>query len=772
MRSRSEAVAARRYPDLLIVPGMVLSMLAVSLREELLWWVVGLLVVGIVSGWLLTRRCWLMWLAGLVLFAGWHHEHQTPVLADTLAGRDMRLMLEVDRVDAGSDRLRLEGTVAGCEPVATDMVECGPLNRLRLDWYDAPAVLVGERWQLTARLKPPHGYHNPGRFDYQAWLLREGISATGYVRSRAVARRIHDAPPSLRQALHAILAARDISSDTQRWLSALTLGNSQALSRDEWETLAALGITHLFVVSGLHVGLVIALIWWVTRQVVRCVMPSRWRVSPIPWVMAALGAVGYAALVGWTPPVTRAAIMALMALWVRSGRRAPSPWQGWWLAMLLVLWLDPLATQRQGFWLSFAAVGLLLMAWVNRPIPGWWWGQWRSQLILTFGMGALVVLVLGQWSVLSLPVNLVAIPLVTLIMVPLALAGWIAGPWFGVMCWQIFGWVAQVFWDASHWLASVWPVIVVPEALREALSVLLFIAALTLCMPGVGRMFKVAIMAVLLAGSVIHLATPSDISPGLSMQVHDVGQGLAVSLMAPDYHALYDTGPRFRSGFAPLSTLWDRAPVLDDVIISHGDLDHAGGLHWLESSGGVIERLWRPASVPVSATPSRRCVAGEGWQKGDARLTFLWPERTWRAPTEDRNDSSCVLLVETPAYRALVLGDAGRRVERWLVRRYGARLADIDVLIASHHGSRTGSDPEAIRFFRPDHVIFSAGYLNRYDHPHPEVVQDFRATGSCLWSTALDGAITLTPVADGVTVRAAARRGGIEPGCLGVESAP
>ena len=160
-----------------------------------------------------------------------------------------------------------------------------------------------------------------------------------------------------------------------RWLAALTLGAGERLTQDDWDLLNATGTTHLMVISGLHVGLVTSVALWLLRFLARVVTPGRWRLAAWPWWLAGAAALGYAGLAGFEPPALRATVMALLGLWVASGRHAPGPWQAWWLALLVVVTGDPLTVWQPGLWLSFLAVGVLIAAWQGRPVPrgarGW-----------------------------------------------------------------------------------------------------------------------------------------------------------------------------------------------------------------------------------------------------------------------------------------------------------------------------------------------------------------------------------------------------------------
>ncbi|PXX99520.1 DNA internalization-related competence protein ComEC/Rec2 [Halomonas sp. LBP4] len=675
---------------------------------------------------------------------------------------------------AREERLtRLVVAVDSCAPLATNRLPCDDLRRLRLSAFDAPAIQPGERWAVTVRLRPPTGFANPHTFDYRAWLWREGIQATGYVRREPAARRLEAAGPAPRRRALEFLDARALEPRASRWLAALTLGASERLQQADWELLNASGTTHLMVISGLHVGLVAAFVLGMARGTARLVAPGNWRLAVWPWWLAGAAAVGYAWLAGLEPPALRAMVMTLVGLWVASGRHAPGPWQAWWLALGLVLLLDPRSAWRPGLWLSFAAVALLILIWQGRPRPrgvrGWLWALVRSQLLLAPLMAAAVLLAFARLAPAAPLVNLVAVPLVSSLLVPLGLLGWLLAwlPPLSRLCWWLFGELAEgLAWLLD--LAVTWLPLWLPDpALVTPLGLASGMVALLWALPGLARSLRL-VASLLLALVPLTLASESSAPGQLRARVHDVGQGQLVELSTANYRLLYDAGPRFASGFAPLASLWPPGQRFDDVIVSHADLDHAGGVPLLAAEHEV-SRFLAPAGEAVGV-PAVPCRAGEAWERDGVRFRFLWP------PAEtgelSSNDRSCVLEATAGDHRLLITGDVGREVERaWLLE---ARRP-VTVLVAGHHGSRTSSGPQLVQTLSPRHVIFSAGRDNPFGHPDDAVVRRFRRTGSCLWSTAHDGAVTLwlgeAAFGDVVSERPTAwRRSGVGGDCLALES--
>ncbi|GAA5169644.1 MULTISPECIES: DNA internalization-related competence protein ComEC/Rec2 [Halomonadaceae] len=671
--------------------------------------------------------------------------------------------------------MRLRLAVEACRPRESERPSCAALDQVRVSWYDPPALAVNDRWRLTLRLRPSAGFANPDSFDYGAWLWREGIDATGYVRDAPPPQRLAVGRPGVRQTALGYLDRHVDDPLARRWLAALTLGAAERLDSADWELLNATGTTHVMVVSGLHVGLVAALMLGLTRGLARLVTPRRWRLATWPWWCAAAAAIGYAWLAGLEPPALRAMIMTLIGLWVASGRHAPGPWQGWWLALAVIVLLDPLALWRPGLWLSFVAVGLLIVIWQGRTRPsggrGWLLALLRTQGLLAPLMAAAVLLAFDRLAPAAPLVNLLIVPVVGSLMVPLGLAGWLLAwvPPLAEGLWQLFALLAHALQALLVWGESVMPLWQPPAWQAWPLALGLVLLTALWALPGVARTPRwVGSAALLLMAMTL---TPPNITTGtLQVRVNDVGQGQLLELRTANHRLLYDTGPRFRSGFMPLETLWPPGQAFDAVIVSHSDRDHAGGMAALRELHDVGR--WYSPGVVGLGVDDRACRAGSRWRWDGVEFRFLGPPAGADLAGRESNDRSCVLLVEAGDQRLLVSGDASAEVERRLAE---ALPGPVSVLVAGHHGSRSSSSPSWVAASRPSHVVFSAGRDNPLGHPAASVVRRFRAAGSCLWNTATDGAVTFRlggqsahPVA--VEREPAGWRGGVDGRCHAVES--
>lgn len=695
-------------------------------------------------------------------------------LPTALAGHDFRLVGTVEQLDVDARRARFRLRVRECRALDEGMT-CPPFTSVRLSWYGAPALVNGERWSLSARLREPLGFANPDTFDYDAWLWREGVQALGYVRDSPPAKREAPAPFSLRHQALGQLDAVSLSPRAKRWLAALTLGASERLTDEDWALFNATGTTHLMVISGLHIGLIATLALLLLRRLARLVSPWRWRMAAWPWWGAGVAAFGYAALAGFGPPALRAAIMACVGLWAASGRHAPGWWQAWWLALALIVIADPLAPWRPGLWLSFGAVAVLIVAWSGRPRPrglrGWIAALLRTQWLLAPLMAAAVLLAFGRLSPVSPLVNLVVVPLVSSIMVPIGFLGWLASPWPAIAAWAWwpFDQLVQIVAVSLSWVSAQAPLWTPSPWWRWPIASGLLIWGVIWLIPGLALRTRL-VPALVIAVLMVTLQPPRLGENTLIVTVHDVGQGQLVELRTRYRRVLIDTGPRFASGFMPAALQWPPGQQFDDVVVTHSDIDHAGGVEALLRAHRV-SRWWAPRGNAL-AIESQRCLAGERWQDPDGTWQFLSPPP--HAERLERNDRSCVMLITIGGHRVLITGDASAAREAIFAP---ALESPVDLLVAGHHGSETSSSPALIEAARPREVVFSSGRGNPFGHPAPSVVARFIAGGSRVWNTAYDGAIRVTLSPDGIRVQSQrhpgwGRRMAVDAHAVGVESSP
>ncbi len=679
------------------------------------------------AGALLIRRVrWvgalMLGMAYLVCFAGHRLDLRLP---DELAGTDLRITGKVVSLPSRDDRIvRFHFSLDGGEAWARTTVA--------LSAYDEHfQPRVGERWALTVRLERPRGSVNPGLFDYDGWMLGEGISARGYVRSEPPPGQLSAAGSisvdALRDRLWRLIDRLPLDADIRGLLVALTIGESAEIGSVNWAALSATGTNHLLIISGLHVGLVVGGTFQLLRLLGMAV--------PGAGISALIVATGYGLIAGLGLPVQRALVMAAVALTgVLLNRRIP-PFTLFCLALLAVTLVNPLALLGAGFWLSFGAVFSLLAAFAvivpgdSRGLAGWFLDGLKSQWVAFAGTLPLLAWLVAQVSLTSLVANAVAIPWVSVLVIPVVL--------LGVVC-SLFNEraAAAVFTLAGYGLDAIWRFI---AELADMQAIMRFedVHAFWVAVAFAGSCLLLAPGAPLPRWPALLLWLPvfAPIASGpardeMIVHVIDVGQGLSVLVRTVDHALLYDAGPRYGDRFdsgerivVPALRRIGYRHRIDSFIVSHSDIDHAGG-----------EAAVRAAVLPVRYVPPDGCRAAR-WQAGATTVRLM--------PLDDGgsdNDRSCVVLVSHRGQTVLLPGDIERAGEQRLVAH---DLPPVDVMLVPHHGSDSSSTPMLLNRLQPGLAIVSSGYRNRFGHPAPGVLNRYRLRGIPVYDTATSGAITV-----------------------------
>jgi competence protein ComEC len=612
--------------------------------------------------------------------------------------------------------------------------------------------VAGEAWQLLVRLKRRNGFSNPGGFDYEAQLFRSGIGAVGYIRADERNKRVEAV-----SARYAILRARAWISERMQnavedrsmlgVMQGLAIGDTRQMTAEQWAVFAASGTTHLMAISGLHVSMVAVLAGWVGGGMVR-----RWRGAQARRLSAmhgqalagSLGALGYALLAGFSVPTQRTLIMLCVYFGARWLRRELTVASALGLALVAVLLIDPFAPLAPGAWLSFAAVAVIALALAGRLVRDHAVLEFgRVQLAITIGLMPLLLAAFGSVSLASPLANTLAIPSFTLVIVPLTLAGALlavvstslAGPVLALTTLLL-----EALWSVLQWLAAhpfaLW---YFPAPTLVSLAALA-IGVVLLILPGI---WPLRLLGALLCLQSFIAAGPRPGPGDFELAVLDVGQGLATMVRTHSHVLVYDTGPAFRSGrdaadLAVLPYLRSKGVArLDLLVVSHGDLDHRGGMHSILDALPTERTLVGPsiAKPPLGAIP---CLEGQRWSWDGVQFEILHPSAIYSGSD---NDTSCVLRIRGQGGSALLTGDIETAAEHELLQD---ELQRVDVIVAPHHGSRTSSSEGFVAATAPELVLFSSGYRNRWDLPKEDIVQRWEQVGARTFTTARSGAIEIT----------------------------
>ncbi|MTW14041.1 DNA internalization-related competence protein ComEC/Rec2 [Pseudoduganella eburnea] len=716
-------------------------------------------------------------------------------LAKADEGRDFDVIGTVDSMPG-----RLDGAIRFNFAVETPAA-VPPL--IVLSWYAGaragggappPELLPGERWRLRVRLQRPHGNANPYGFDYEALLLEQGIRATGYVRAEGRNERLagfvpspHNAVERARYAIRERIGAALPNARYGAVIAALVVGDQRGISQQDWQVFSRTGISHLVSISGLHItmiaGLAAGLAGWLWRKsffVPDWQLPLLLPAARLAAIAGMLAAWGYVALAGFGVPAQRTLYMLAVVAFAVWLDRLSAISNVLALAAAVVVILDPWAVLWPGFWLSFGCVAAILYATVGRMArieadvaapgsdfngaresgDGWWSGRAArlrenlrqaavTQMAVTVGLVPLTMLMFSQVSLVSPLANAVAIPVVSLLVAPLALVGSVLPAPLAALVLQSAHWLLAALLDWLQWLSAqplaVWS--------APAPSWPMFVFALA----GTGwalaprgwpmRWLGLACWLPLLS------AKPESPPPGaLRAIAFDVGQGMAMLIETSTHRLLYDTGPAYSpeiNGGNRVILPYLRARginALDGVIVTHSDSDHSGGalaiLHEVRA-GWVLSSL--PDGHPiVRASPMHaHCVAGQQWEWDGVRFEMLHPTASsYGEPELKPNARGCTLKISTKSGSMLLPADIEAPQEAALVASVPEKLR-AEILLAPHHGSGTSSTPGFLAAVQPRDALFQVGYRNRYHHPRGDVLGRYLELGAGIWRTDESGAVSV-----------------------------
>lgn len=673
--------------------------------------------------------------------------------------------------------------------------------RLQLGWYGGvglasdgvtmalqrlpPELRPGERWRFVVRLKAVHGSLNPHGFDHELRMWEQGVQAAGYVRTgprdpqpqrlaRTAWHPVEQARLAVRDAILGRLddgtAARQRSAGV---VAALVTGDQAAIDRADWDVFRATGVAHLMSISGLHITLFAWLAGGLTgalwRRSARWGWPAGGRLClavPAPTAGLVGGvalAAAYAVFSGWGVPAQRTICMLGTVSLLRMGG-CPWPWSAvWLLAGAVVVALDPWALMQAGFWLSFVAVGVLFssefIADNDQPTLGKAYflskirRLLREQGVVTLALAPLGLLLFHQVSLVGFLANLLAIPWVTLVVTPMALAGVVAAPLWSVAA-MALGPLAALLDGLARLPFATLSVAAAPWWVGVA-----GVAGGMLCVARLPWRWRVLGLPLLLP--VVLWQAPRPAQGEFELLAADIGQGNAVLVRTAGHALLYDAGPKFSADsdagqrvLVPLMRALGEQ--IDMLVLSHRDSDHTGGaaaVLAMQSRAGLLSSM-EPDHALQALRPARRCQAGQRWTWDGVVFELLHPAADdYARPLARPNALSCVLRVSNGSHAALLAGDIESAQEARLVAAHAATDAGgaatplrADVLLVPHHGSTTSSTGAFLDAVQPRWALVQAGYRNRFGHPALPVLARYRERditvvdsarcGAARWSSA------------------------------------
>lgn len=645
---------------------------------------------------------------------------------------------------------------------------------LELSWYEdqkewLPEIKTGQAWCLPVKLKPIHASMNPSAFDYEQYLFTENIVARGYVNLKyAQAELIKDLEFSLRFWLSNKINKLFKTSEFKSLFNALLIGDKSKINNEQWQLLQQTGTIHLMAISGLHIGIMAMIGFVVFGFIWQALIRFSASIRRIPKVLfSGIGVLllisFYLYLSGAAVSTQRAWIMAVVLILLLFLRRKFQPWSSLSLAALLVIIWQPSSVLSGGFWLSFIAVILIFVS-LQNP-----WLKQRSnwqkavviQLVLTIGMMPILAFYFQQIPLVSSLANLVAVPVVSILALPFLLLTLIIGIvfsnilpplvifvtkinqeiWNGL--WQYLSLLTQL--ESPYWLigrVEIWQLVLV-----YMIWWLVYQSKIKFWQKLIIGLFS--FLLVIVYASVYQLDKPS--LGEVKMTVLDVGQGQALVFETKNHTVIYDTGAKWGDKLdgATLALLpylkQQQAPKVDLLIVSHSDSDHSGGVNSLLENikvnklvSGEKDKLNRLTHHTNKENDFQDCHQ-QKWQYDEVEFKIISNPKT----DASDNDRSCVLQVLLGKQSILIMGDVSKKIENQLILDYGEQLVS-NILIAGHHGSNSSTSKNWLNLVRPEVVVFSAGYGNRFGFPHQSVIKRVKKNNARMLNTACSGAIGFT----------------------------
>ncbi len=640
--------------------------------------------------------------------------------------------------------------VSSIEPlIQSSSVRFEDVRRVLLScYYCSNQLKPNQLYQLEIRIKSQRPLQN---FN-ENWVWQKSWSrpwqARGTIRKVVSERELSRDPSLVPQLLKQI---RNKAQQTYRGMAhaasmdALIFGSRQGFSSPEWDILKKSGLTHLMVISGLHISMVAGFLFGITSILGKGLKRRNRMVLSV--IVSSLGIGFFIGMIDFGIPAVRATLgtLAVVAFLMVRLRWQPSTI---YIGVLIICsLLDPMAIFSAGFWLSFAGVALLMTAFGNRRrvslsrIEG----LWKSQVSFFVGLAGLLTIFFGQLPTVAIIANLIAVPFICLLVLPLGLVAVLANLIslsFGAYLFSSMNFMLEVFWEMGSFLT--YSPMLDFSAHRFSLGLLMLV-------PGFASLLHLRFPLVpwLLPLLVIAAFLPEKSKPkgDFFIEMFDVGQGESLLIHQGQHSLLFDAGPMYEGWSAGEEVILPRLRSqqisrLDEVIVSHGDSDHSGGWSDIQNNMEVGRIL---AGEPDRVPGSQLCLP-QNEKLAQLQIEVLWPVSQLHSEQQtNANNRSCVVMVAFQGLKILLTGDIEAAAIRELLDEKQEML-NADVLVLPHHGSKNSFVPEFLTAVSPSVTLVSTGYANSFGHPHKVVRQWLKHRSIPLFDTAIHGAVRIEAI--------------------------
>jgi len=630
-------------------------------------------------------------------------------------------------------------------------------NRVIASWRNysgnpLPVVKSGQTWSFEGKLKPVHGRSNPGNFDFERWMVSNGIAGTFSIKqgeqlesSMTLANRYREFRQNLYDKIVKTASSKSSTNNEAEsnlgLVLAISMGEKNLINEGQWKAFKETGTSHLLAISGLHIGIAALWSYWLVSFF--------WRLSnrlclALPAQTAGqfaslLGALTLLFASGIGLPALRATLMLSLFIVSRLYYTSMSLSRVLGITVFLVSITSPLSILSASFWLSFFAVFVISIV-VNRQyhemnkLMAWFKVNWFLYLLLI----PVTLLFFGYFNIASIVANLVLIPLVSFVITPLCFVTVLVisvNQYIGELLLFPLDFTMSLMVSFQKWLSSI--SILGVSVQLELISVLLLFMAISVWILPRKLVPPLISFPALLIVFVLHFQSKTKAE--FEAFVFDIGQGLAIYVENEKGNLLYDTGwgsQDFSLAQSVLIPFFESRNIseLDKLIISHGDSDHAGGIEHIKEKLNISMVI---SGEPIPNISSESCHKPMNWFWDTTSFEFI---QHINKRSVSGNNASCVLSIQSGGYRILLTGDIEKSAEKRLIKR---GLDDFHIVVAPHHGSKTSSTMNFVKKTKPQHVIFSAGYANQWSFPRVEVVERYISVGSKVWTTHTDGAVRI-----------------------------
>ncbi len=643
-------------------------------------------------------------------------------------------------------------------------------------------ILPGDVISIEGNFNKAREMRNPGEFDYNEYLNSLGFSGIMIAYNTSDLEIINNKNDLYGTAIFQIRKHLDNqikilhNPETAKFLKGLLLGDRGEMDYETKTEFINSGVVHVLSVSGLHVGYVILIF---------IILFGRFNIY-LRALITIAGIIFFMMITGNPAAMFRASVMGIVIIVAFLSNRSANIYNSLALSALIILTVSPWELYNPGFQLSFSgvfAMGALYPAF-HKKINSLKI-KWKSlKYILLFmalsfsaqlGTLPFTLLYFGKLSLVAIVANLFVIPL----------TGFIVGLGIISLVMNLILPSIAIFYGASNDLLTLILFKIVniaghPEysffwvrhfSVQDAVIFYLSLIAMILLYKKLIHPFVKIIFIILILFNTIHLISLDDknlLSENkFSVIAIDVGQGDAILLKFPKGStALIDAGDAtllFDNGERIILPLLQHLGIkkIDYAFVSHLDADHYAGFVSLVKAG-LIKKIIKPGidtslvkDIKFEKYLRRNHLPVEYYKKekiiiDGVQIYILNTENVLKNHQLSSNDKSGVMKIVYGKTSFLFTGDIEKKVEKIYASDYKSFL-DVDLLKTAHHGSKTSSTPEFLNFVTPKQSIISAGILNKFNHPSPEVVQRLEDFGSEIYRTDKYGALIFE--SDGISIR-------------------